>query len=445
MRNALALASLVLAALLCFGAAGWMADKVGGVGRSEAGELTTPSGAPPGVRFVTVALGGFRGLLVDALWVRAARLQDEGDFFEVAQLAEWITHLEPRYPEVWSYHAWNLAYNIGAMFPDPADRWHWVQTGIRLLRDEGIPANAHESKLYWELGWLFADKVGGRWDDAEFYYRTSLAAEMTATLGGGTFDREWFRNRPDRQARLASQGLVSGFMIQVDERYGPLDWRLPETHALYWATRGRPFQKPDDHWCERLVWSSLTDEVRAGALYFDATERLYLRGPQLEVAIKGIRACERENPFGAPLVATAAENFLREAMVNLYAFSQFKDAEEALALLRRQGIVKGRPSIEAAVREELRLRFVGLDRLRGPQIVEDILSNGYMWKALGKPECARGLEALARLYWDALTPSAEDTADRTGGQSWDDVRRKAKRQARLSLPEVKRAELDGES
>ena len=25
------------------------------------------------------------------------------------------------------------------------------------------------------------------------------------------------------------------FMKEVDERYGPLEWRLPEAHAIYWA------------------------------------------------------------------------------------------------------------------------------------------------------------------------------------------------------------------
>ncbi|HMO65501.1 MAG TPA: hypothetical protein PKE47_09835, partial [Verrucomicrobiota bacterium] len=25
---------------------------------------------------------------------------------------------------------------------------------------------------------------------------------------------------------------------QVDERHGPLDWRMPETHAIYWAFLG---------------------------------------------------------------------------------------------------------------------------------------------------------------------------------------------------------------
>ena len=28
------------------------------------------------------------------------------------------------------------------------------------------------------------------------------------------------------------------FMKQVDDLYGPLEWRLPEAHAIYWAAQG---------------------------------------------------------------------------------------------------------------------------------------------------------------------------------------------------------------
>ncbi|HEY5481806.1 MAG TPA: hypothetical protein VIL39_10025, partial [Verrucomicrobiae bacterium] len=49
--------------------------------------------APPVLAFTTVALGGFRGLISNALWMRASDLQDEDKFFEMAQLADWITKL----------------------------------------------------------------------------------------------------------------------------------------------------------------------------------------------------------------------------------------------------------------------------------------------------------------------------------------------------------------
>src|SRR5207247_2602908 len=28
------------------------------------------------------------------------------------------------------------------------------------------------------------------------------------------------------------------FMKEVDQKYGPLEWRLPEAHAIYWAAKG---------------------------------------------------------------------------------------------------------------------------------------------------------------------------------------------------------------
>ena len=43
--------------------------------------------APPVLAFTTVALGGFRGLISNALWMRATDLQDQDKFFEMAQLA----------------------------------------------------------------------------------------------------------------------------------------------------------------------------------------------------------------------------------------------------------------------------------------------------------------------------------------------------------------------
>src|SRR5664280_3902499 len=63
--------------------------------------------APPVLAFTTIALGGFRGLISNMLWIRAAELQDEDKFFEMVQLADWITKLEPHYIQVWIFEAWN--------------------------------------------------------------------------------------------------------------------------------------------------------------------------------------------------------------------------------------------------------------------------------------------------------------------------------------------------
>src|ERR1700691_3591007 len=93
--------------------------------------LTVLSNAPPLLTFTTVALGGFRGLIANALWMRASDLQNEDKYFEMVQLSDWITKLEPHFVGVWSEQARNMAYNISVKFKDHEDRWHWVQRGVQ--------------------------------------------------------------------------------------------------------------------------------------------------------------------------------------------------------------------------------------------------------------------------------------------------------------------------
>ena len=65
--------------------------------------------APPLLAFTTVALGGFRGLISNFLWIRANDLQQDDKYFEAAQLADWITDLEPHFAQVWIFQGWNMA------------------------------------------------------------------------------------------------------------------------------------------------------------------------------------------------------------------------------------------------------------------------------------------------------------------------------------------------
>src|SRR5215467_7601237 len=134
--------------------------------------------APPVLAFTTVALGGFRGLISNALWIRAGDLQDEDKFFEMAQLANWITVLEPHYVQVWLVQSWNMAYDISVKFKDFSDRWRWVKRGIELLRDEGLRYNPNETLIYRELAWFYQHKMGANMDDANMYYKQQWANEM---------------------------------------------------------------------------------------------------------------------------------------------------------------------------------------------------------------------------------------------------------------------------
>jgi hypothetical protein len=140
-------------------------------------------GMPPHVALATAALGTFRGLATDVLWIRADELQAKGQYFEAQTLAEWITSLQPHFVNVWGFQAINMAYNISVMAEEPLERWGWVSRGIELLRAQGIPLNPNSPKLYEELGWILMDKVGGDRDREHWFLKQRLASDMQEVLG----------------------------------------------------------------------------------------------------------------------------------------------------------------------------------------------------------------------------------------------------------------------
>jgi hypothetical protein len=160
--------------------------------------------APPSLAFATVAMGAFRGLVVDVLWMRADKLKEEGQFFDAKQLAEWITTLQPRFSAVWEFQAWNMAYNISVAMPatQPDQRWRWVKNGYELLRDEGIPLNPKNVGLYRELARIFQHKIGGVTDDAHKYYKFQLAMAMEPLLGPA--DNQYFDSLAEAPAAWES-------------------------------------------------------------------------------------------------------------------------------------------------------------------------------------------------------------------------------------------------
>jgi hypothetical protein len=167
--------------------------------------------APPSLAFATVAMGAFRGLVVDILWIRAEKLKEEGQFFDAKQLAEWITTLQPRFASVWDFQAWNMAYNISVAMPNTRcdERWRWVKNGYELLRDKGIPKNPHSITLYRSLAWIFQHKIGGITDDCHKYYRYQLYQEFEQLLGEEP-DVELFE-------RLAEMPLSFDELLQDEE------------------------------------------------------------------------------------------------------------------------------------------------------------------------------------------------------------------------------------
>ena len=241
---------------------------------------------PPLLAITTVILGGFRGLVADILWLRASSLQDEGRHFELVQLADWITKLEPGIPEIWSFHAWNMAFNVSVMMRDPSERWRWIQNGIALLRDQALRYNPHAPSLYSELAWIYSFKIGGQTDFAHAHYKRRLAQAMHAILSGGSLNGVNVSDEIATELKNV-QGLDSELMAKLDVRFGPLDWRLPESFAIYWAVQGLEHTTEEpDMLCERMLRKGLESSFVKGTLDFDPASGRYERTNNFEVLPK---------------------------------------------------------------------------------------------------------------------------------------------------------------
>ncbi|HEX3720671.1 MAG TPA: hypothetical protein VH595_22195 [Verrucomicrobiae bacterium] len=293
--------------------------------------LTPLENAPPMLAFTSVALGGFRGLIANALWMRANDLQNDDKYFEMVQLADWITTLEPHFVDVWRVQAWNMAYNISVKFKDPEDRWHWVQRGIRLLRDQGIPLNPNETLLYRDLSWLYQHKIGQNLDDAHMRYKLRLAQEMQPILGGRPdfdtlLDPKTAADK-ERVKKLEDVYKMDPKIIKkVDDEYGPLDWRLPDAHAIYWAEVGREKAKPEDQeTLRRSIYQTMQQAcIRGGALSHtitNITPRNFIIWPNLDLVPKVSAAYEKmisEDEKLRQNMQKAHRNFLKTAVYLLY-------------------------------------------------------------------------------------------------------------------------------
>lgn len=297
-------------------------------------QFAEDGGAPPGITFSTVFLGGFRNLIADALWLRMTRLQDEGNYYELVQLADWILKVQPSNSQVAQFLAWNMAYNISVIQQDFSDRWRWVRKGVETII-EGIRLNPNEPMLYRELSWMFYFKMGDQMDVANQYYKFRFASEMYQLLGGkhspdwaelnaapGT-KKQFMERFPDRQGQksvlwaqpngfsdfdalmkyfsengmlpeklkeaLGEKGakdcelglrrillrkvwyIEPQYAMDIEKEYGKLDWLNTNSHAIYWAVRGiRNSPERQNTACRQVLTNALRVSFASGRIVFPA-------------------------------------------------------------------------------------------------------------------------------------------------------------------------------
>jgi hypothetical protein len=426
--------------------------------------------APPVLAFTTVALGGFRGLISNALWIRANDLQDDDKFFEMAQLADWITKLEPHFVQVWLVQAWNMAYNISVKFTDFSDRWRWVQRGIELLRDQGLEYNPNETLIYRELAWFFQHKMGQPLDDANMYYKQQWVIEMARVFGKETpnLDELIHPQTEDQKARrkllVEHFKMDPEFMKQVDQDYGPLEWRLPEAHAVYWAALGlkkakeNPDKiKPDDLiTLRRVIYQSMQLAFHRGRLIANPFKKAFEFGPNLDIVPKVSAIYEQaadEDKENHDHILRAHRNFLRDAVYFLYVYNRIQDAAYWYKYLGmkypNQTVLDTKLSSfyptnvtldEYAVTRVQEDVSEAMDPKRIEAVIEGLLVNSYTSLVIGQDERAAGFKLLAdkvRVLYESKTSARSNAIPIASTQNIQEeiVRRLLDPEQGMSYPE----------
>ncbi|MGA2788250.1 MAG: hypothetical protein ABSF60_12050 [Verrucomicrobiota bacterium] len=384
--------------------------------------------APPMLAFTTVALGGFRGLISNYLWIRSNDLQLDEKFFEAAQLADWITDLEPHLSQVWLFQAWNMAYNISVKFKDFPDRWRWVQRGIELLRDDGLRYNPNDVLMYRELAWFFQHKMGQNLDDANWYYKQQWAREMTPFFGPqGTNFSELLQPQNTNAVLLRKKYKIDPvFAEKVEAQYGPLDWRLPEAHAIYWGAFGlekakeNPGKvKADDLiTLRRIIYQSMLQAFYHGRLIANPFNKSYELGPDLGLVSKVNDTYEtlmKEDEMNRDHIAAAQRNFLRSAVYFFYEDNRVAEAAKWFRYLGEKypdkPILDGVPNsfprnltLDQYAVACVQANVKDTSQERTTAAIEGLLARAYYELAIGQDDRFAGLKLLAgKIYEHYLT------------------------------------------
>lgn len=234
----------------------------------------TVAGDDANVQYTLLAsTGSLRGIMINAAWYRIEKLKNEGKFAEANDLARFIVSLQPRFPQAWEFMAWNMAYNISVKCNTQEERWYWVNNGINLVRNEGIPNNARSILLYKQLSWILSHKMGGRTDDMHWYYKRQFAEEWEELLGAPSTFRELSAEAPRAPRNQWHELTPDQFDWHAVGQFRDLN-DMAQTYFRREADRDGIEWTPDHYFT---------------ALSPDAKKRFFEAYPQMEPVLRDLR------------------------------------------------------------------------------------------------------------------------------------------------------------
>lgn len=425
-------------------------------------QFAEEGGAPPGVAVSTVFLGGFRNILANTLWIRMSRLQEKGSYFELVQLANWILKVQPSNTAAAQYLAWNMAYNLSVIQQDFGARWRWVQKGLDTLM-QAIELSPNDPMLYRDLAWIYQNKLGDQLDDASLYYKFRLASENWKIFGGRhspdwqaltEMPSDWaqFRKKypalhrtvsayrdpelllkeftetgliPETlRSRISSKEDLEHLMLSLqnmairaklhidpamaldmEKRYGKLDWLLPDTFAIYWADVG--LKKTDGRrnlHCERVRSHGLKTMFTSGRLVFPGNEPHpdFLRLPNLELMEAALAEYQKEDALieGGTIRNMGHLTFIAQAIDTFYLFGRKKEAQKYFQHLRDLGYAEAHAAtLDQYVNQRLRNMIDAGTHLQIQRLVESfVIQSAYALANGEREEAEQALSTARQIY-----------------------------------------------
>jgi tetratricopeptide (TPR) repeat protein len=247
--------------------------------------------------------------------------------------------------------------------------------------------------------------------------------------------------------------LDPALMRQLDAEYGPFDWRLPETHAIYWAWRGRQ-ATPDMagtpgmpgtpgarafsayRACDQMMLQCLSAAFRQGRLDFDPATDRYVTTPNLDLLPQAMKIYEEAIArYDAHLFREIYANFLGEAIIILHSYGRLSQAREIYQqTLRRYPIADRTISYDDFISANFAWMQKNAGDLSPPDaaaVVEGFLFQACRQKAAGDSARAAEYERQARAFWNTYMQAraSEDHRLRTGLPELGILRQQAERRA----------------
>jgi len=207
-------------------------------------------------------------------------------------------------------------------------------------------------------------------------------------------------------------------VLDVDQKYGPLDWRMPETYAIYWAHVGlmRANEHPDRIKKEevmtlrRSIYQCMQTAFQRGRLIPNYFVGAFEYGPNLEIIPKVSATYEEqmaEQPDMRDGIGTGHRNFLREAVYALYLNGREGEAAKWFKYLGdnypNKPIITGKPdSLPRNVTLD-EFAFAKLEELIGEPgqkdmkiVLEGLITQSYLSLITDQEDRAAGFMNLAR-------------------------------------------------